>query len=166
MNLISGESVIRLGFFSGVLLLMAVWEMLAPRRRLTTAKPLRWFSNLGLVVLDTLSVRLLLPLFPNQIKIIGPWLLALAICSKVNSIVSATCFFGCRIAAATAACGRNASSGDPFCGPAQRASVPPPGGAHSSGQSESGSSDEIYRELLHRLRAEHEQLGQVIDEPF
>jgi len=26
-------------------------------------------------------VRLLLPLFPNQIKIIGPWLLALAICS-------------------------------------------------------------------------------------
>ena len=28
-------------------------------------------------------VRLLLPLFPNEIRIIGPWLLALAICSIV-----------------------------------------------------------------------------------
>jgi NADH-quinone oxidoreductase subunit M len=28
-------------------------------------------------------VRLLLPLFPNQIKILGPWLLALAVCSIV-----------------------------------------------------------------------------------
>jgi hypothetical protein len=27
-------------------------------------------------------------------------------------------------------------------------------------------SDQIYRELLHRLRAEQEQLGQVVDEPF
>jgi NADH-quinone oxidoreductase subunit M len=34
-------------------------------------------------------VRLLLPLFPNQIKIIGPWLLALAVCSIVFSPLAA-----------------------------------------------------------------------------
>jgi hypothetical protein len=54
-------------------------------------------------------------------------------------------------------------AGPPSSAPA---SAPPAGGAHSSGQSDSGSADEIYRELLHRLRAEQEQLGQVVDEPF
>jgi NADH-quinone oxidoreductase subunit M len=34
-------------------------------------------------------VRLLLPLFPNEIKIVGPWLLALAICSIVFAPLSA-----------------------------------------------------------------------------
>ena len=34
-------------------------------------------------------VRLLLPLFPNQIKIIGPWLLALAVCSIVFAPLAA-----------------------------------------------------------------------------
>jgi NADH-quinone oxidoreductase subunit M len=34
-------------------------------------------------------IRLLLPLFPNEIKILGPWLLALAICSIVLASLSA-----------------------------------------------------------------------------
>ncbi len=34
-------------------------------------------------------VRLLLPLFPNEIKIIGPWLLALAVCSIVLASLAA-----------------------------------------------------------------------------
>jgi NADH-quinone oxidoreductase subunit M len=34
-------------------------------------------------------VRLLLPLFPNEIKIIGPWLLALAVCSIVFAPLAA-----------------------------------------------------------------------------
>jgi sterol desaturase/sphingolipid hydroxylase (fatty acid hydroxylase superfamily) len=55
------ELVVRLGCFAGVLILMAVWEMLTPRRRLTISKPVRWFSNLGLVVLDNVAVRLLVP---------------------------------------------------------------------------------------------------------
>jgi sterol desaturase/sphingolipid hydroxylase (fatty acid hydroxylase superfamily) len=62
MSVISHESAIRLGFFAGVLALMAAWEVLAPRRRLTTARPVRWLSNLGLVALDTAAVRLLVPL--------------------------------------------------------------------------------------------------------
>ncbi len=34
-------------------------------------------------------VRLLLPLFPNEIKIVGPWLLALAVCSIVFASLAA-----------------------------------------------------------------------------
>jgi len=56
------ESIIRLVFFVTVLSAMAVWEFLAPRRRLATSKPLRWYSNLGLVALNTIAVRLALAL--------------------------------------------------------------------------------------------------------
>ncbi len=56
------EPMIRLGCFAGVLLLMALWEFLAPRRRLTVARPVRWTSNLGLTALNTLAVRFLVPL--------------------------------------------------------------------------------------------------------
>jgi sterol desaturase/sphingolipid hydroxylase (fatty acid hydroxylase superfamily) len=53
---------IRLSFFGAVLLAMGLWEAVAPRRRLMVSKPLRWFSNLGLVAVDTLAVRFLIPL--------------------------------------------------------------------------------------------------------
>jgi sterol desaturase/sphingolipid hydroxylase (fatty acid hydroxylase superfamily) len=56
------ESLIRFGCFAGILLLMALWEALAPRRHLTVRRPLRWLSNLGLVALNSLAVRLLVPL--------------------------------------------------------------------------------------------------------
>ncbi|HYT93151.1 MAG TPA: sterol desaturase family protein [Gemmataceae bacterium] len=62
MDLLGSESLIRLTCFGGVLLLMAVWEVLAPRRRPTVGRPVRWLSNLGLVALDTLIVRFLIPL--------------------------------------------------------------------------------------------------------
>jgi sterol desaturase/sphingolipid hydroxylase (fatty acid hydroxylase superfamily) len=52
------EPQIRLGFFFGVLVLMALWEAVAPRRVLTCSKPVRWLSNLALVVLNSLLVRL------------------------------------------------------------------------------------------------------------
>jgi sterol desaturase/sphingolipid hydroxylase (fatty acid hydroxylase superfamily) len=62
MSHLGSESVIRLGCFGGVLLLMALWEALAPRRRSALSKPFRWFNNLALVGLDTLVVRVLVPL--------------------------------------------------------------------------------------------------------
>jgi sterol desaturase/sphingolipid hydroxylase (fatty acid hydroxylase superfamily) len=62
MNLLSHDTTVRLGVFLGVLVLMALWEVAAPRRPLTTKKPLRWLSNLGLAGLNTLAVRLLVPL--------------------------------------------------------------------------------------------------------
>jgi sterol desaturase/sphingolipid hydroxylase (fatty acid hydroxylase superfamily) len=55
------ENLIRFGCFAGVLLLMALWEGLAPRRRLTVRWTLRWFSNLSLVAINSLAVRVLLP---------------------------------------------------------------------------------------------------------
>ena len=58
----SHEPEIRLGFFVGIFALVAVWELVAPRRALTVSKTLRWSSNLGLVVLNTLLLRLIFPL--------------------------------------------------------------------------------------------------------
>lgn len=55
------ELPIRLGFFFGVFALMAVWEVLAPRRALTVSKAGRWGSNLALVFLNSLVLRLLFP---------------------------------------------------------------------------------------------------------
>jgi sterol desaturase/sphingolipid hydroxylase (fatty acid hydroxylase superfamily) len=55
------EPVIRFGFFFGILVIMFLWELLAPRRPLTTSKSARWFSNLGLVLIDSVIVRLAFP---------------------------------------------------------------------------------------------------------
>ena len=55
------ELSIRLGAFIGIFAAMALWEMLAPKRRLLVAKAGRWINNLGLVVLNSLVLRLLFP---------------------------------------------------------------------------------------------------------
>lgn len=55
------EVPIRLGFFFGVLLLVALWEILAPRRALTVSKVVRWTNNLGLVFFNSFLLRLLFP---------------------------------------------------------------------------------------------------------
>ena len=55
------EPAIRLGFFLGVFALMALWEVVAPRRALTQSRGVRWSSNLGLVVLNSVVLRVLFP---------------------------------------------------------------------------------------------------------
>jgi sterol desaturase/sphingolipid hydroxylase (fatty acid hydroxylase superfamily) len=55
------EPAVRLGFFFGVFFVMAVWELAQPRRELRARKGARWFTNLGIVVLDTVVVRILFP---------------------------------------------------------------------------------------------------------
>ena len=52
---------IRLGFFFGIFAIMALWEMVAPRRALTVSKTVRWANNLGLVFLNSFVLRLLFP---------------------------------------------------------------------------------------------------------
>ena len=59
--LLNHEPLIRFGFFLGILVSMAVWELLAPRRHLQTSKSMRWFGNLGIVFISTLILRLLSP---------------------------------------------------------------------------------------------------------
>lgn len=55
------EMAIRIGFFVGVLLLMALWEVAAPRRVRTLTRLMRWSNNLGLVVFNSVVLRLLFP---------------------------------------------------------------------------------------------------------
>jgi sterol desaturase/sphingolipid hydroxylase (fatty acid hydroxylase superfamily) len=52
---------IRVSSFLIILSIMALWEVAAPRRRQLTTRQLRWPSNLGIVILDTLTVRVLIP---------------------------------------------------------------------------------------------------------
>jgi len=61
---VNNEILTRLGFFFAVLLLMVGWEVLAPRRILGVPRKLRWSGNLGIVSLNTLTVRFLFPLLP------------------------------------------------------------------------------------------------------
>ena len=55
------EKPLRLGFFLGIFAIMALWEVLAPCRTLRVSKAIRWSNNLGLVVLNTILLRLLFP---------------------------------------------------------------------------------------------------------
>jgi sterol desaturase/sphingolipid hydroxylase (fatty acid hydroxylase superfamily) len=63
-TLLSLEPIIRLSAFFGVFAIMAGCELVAPRRALTISKSLRWLSNLGLVGINTIVARLVLPLAP------------------------------------------------------------------------------------------------------
>lgn len=56
------EPWIRLSAFAGVLMLLAVAELLSPRRQQSVSRWQRWPGNLGLVAVDTLTVRVLFPL--------------------------------------------------------------------------------------------------------
>jgi sterol desaturase/sphingolipid hydroxylase (fatty acid hydroxylase superfamily) len=57
----NAELVIRLGAALGVFAAMALWEVLAPRRAMSIGRARRWPGNLGILVLDALTVRLLIP---------------------------------------------------------------------------------------------------------
>ncbi|MDH5784142.1 MAG: sterol desaturase family protein [Chromatiales bacterium] len=59
--LMANERPVRLGFFFGILAVMAVWEVAAPRRALTVSKAVRWANNLGIVVFNSFLVRLIFP---------------------------------------------------------------------------------------------------------
>jgi sterol desaturase/sphingolipid hydroxylase (fatty acid hydroxylase superfamily) len=60
--LLANDPVVRLSAFAGVFAAMAVWELLAPRRLQAIGRLRRWPSNLGIVALDTLLVRLVFPI--------------------------------------------------------------------------------------------------------
>src|SRR6266446_7807386 len=55
------EPFIRLGAFGGVWAAMAIWELVGPRRKQAIGRLVRWPNNLGVVVVDTLLVRLVIP---------------------------------------------------------------------------------------------------------
>ena len=59
--ILAHEPAIRLGFFFGVFVAVALWEVMAPRRALTLSRLARWSNNLGLVVFNSVLLRLLFP---------------------------------------------------------------------------------------------------------
>jgi len=59
--LLENEPYIRLSFFFGVLFVVAIWETLAPRRQRTLTRLQRWPSNIGIVAINTLILRILFP---------------------------------------------------------------------------------------------------------
>jgi sterol desaturase/sphingolipid hydroxylase (fatty acid hydroxylase superfamily) len=59
--LLAYEPYIRLGAFAGILSLMALWELAGPRRSQSIGRGRRWPSNLAVVAIDTVLVRILFP---------------------------------------------------------------------------------------------------------
>lgn len=55
------EPVVRLSAFLGIFATMAVWEVLAPRRKRSFSRLSRWPSNIGIVVFNTAVLRVLFP---------------------------------------------------------------------------------------------------------
>jgi sterol desaturase/sphingolipid hydroxylase (fatty acid hydroxylase superfamily) len=55
------EAVLRLGCFVAIFIVMMCWEVFAPKRVLSVSKLQRWSNNLGLLLLNSLVLRLLFP---------------------------------------------------------------------------------------------------------
>lgn len=60
-SLLLNEPLLRFGVFVSVFVIMAGWEILAPRRTQMVSRWLRWPNNLGLVVLNTVLLRFFVP---------------------------------------------------------------------------------------------------------
>jgi len=58
---LSYEPLIRLATFAGVFIAMAAWELVEPRRQQTIGRGWRWSNNLGVVAVNTVLIRVLLP---------------------------------------------------------------------------------------------------------
>ncbi len=61
-ELLSNEPAIRLAAFALVFATMAAWELAAPRRQQEIGRARRWPSNIAVVILDAVLVRILFPL--------------------------------------------------------------------------------------------------------
>lgn len=58
---IDNEAIIRMGFFFSVFFVMALWEVIAPRRALAQSKKVRWLNNLAIAFINTAVVRVIFP---------------------------------------------------------------------------------------------------------
>ena len=59
--ILANEKYVRMGFFFGMLILIGLWEVVAPKRALTVSKTVRWVNNLGLVFFNSFIVKILFP---------------------------------------------------------------------------------------------------------
>ena len=70
-TIFAAEPQLRLSVFLGVLAIMALWELLAPRRRRDIPRVIRWSNNLALVVIDTIVLRLTFPILAVRLAIMA-----------------------------------------------------------------------------------------------
>lgn len=70
-TLIIYEAPLRAGAFFIVFALLAVWEILAPRRALVASKAKRWLANLSILIINTTIVRFALPAAAVGIAVIA-----------------------------------------------------------------------------------------------
>lgn len=61
MFLMDQEIALRLGFFLGIFSVMAIWEILTPRRVLNQSRLVRWSNNLALTFFNALLLRIVFP---------------------------------------------------------------------------------------------------------
>ena len=61
-TILINEPAIRLAIFLAVFALMIIWEFVTPRRVRSLSRWVRWPSNLGIVVFNTLVLRIVLPM--------------------------------------------------------------------------------------------------------
>jgi len=69
--LLAHEAWFRLGAFVAIFAAMAAWEVRSPRRDPELDRPTRWPVNLGLLVIDGLLVRLLIPTAAVGVALLG-----------------------------------------------------------------------------------------------
>ena len=60
-SVLAHEPLIRLMAFGGVFVVLAIWELVGPRREQAIGRGWRWPNNLGVVVVNTSLVRVLFP---------------------------------------------------------------------------------------------------------
>lgn len=96
----AAASTLRLMAFFSVLVVMALWEVAAPRRRREIPRLLRWTNNIAIVALDTLLVRLAFPVLAVGFALMAaergwgffnvvaaPWWVAVAVSIVVLDLV-------------------------------------------------------------------------------
>lgn len=55
------EIITRLSCFFGALIILGIWEVIAPKRKWSASKLKRWLSNLSIVAINTAIIRLFFP---------------------------------------------------------------------------------------------------------
>lgn len=67
----SVELGVRLFFFFGIFIIVALAEFLLPRRAASAARPARWLNNLGIIFLNSVLVRIVFPVVPAGIAVVA-----------------------------------------------------------------------------------------------
>lgn len=70
-EILNHETGIRLGIFAGVLALMALLEAAFPKKQRAQGRGSRWITNLSLIVIDSVALRLALPIFAIGVSVIA-----------------------------------------------------------------------------------------------